>query len=197
MSRAALERSLPHNVDAERSVLGAILVNNENYYRVVEALRVDDLYLDAHRIIFRQMTVLLEKSRVIDLITLQEELLRASQLESAGGMAYLAALMDGTPHLINIEHYIEIIREKALFRQMIHAASKTMTDCFDQAESAEEVLDRAEQTLFDLSEKRTKAGFVSVKDLELPATRLLEKLYTEKEMITGVPTGFVDLDRMT
>src|SRR5579871_4413994 len=113
MSRPSLERTLPHNIDAERSLLGAVLVNNENYYRVIELLRPEDLYLDAHRSILKQMIALVERSRAIDLVTLQEELGRVSQLESIGGIAYLASLLDGIPHLMNIEHYIEIIREKA------------------------------------------------------------------------------------
>ena len=118
MSRQSLERTLPHNVDAEKSVLGAILVNNDNYYRVLESLRSEDFYLDAHRVIYRKMVELIERSRAIDLITIQEELVRASQLESSGGITYLASLLDGIPHLVNIEHYIEIIREKSLLRQM-------------------------------------------------------------------------------
>jgi replicative DNA helicase len=197
MSRQALERSLPHNIDAEKSVLGSILVNNENYFRVIETLTLEDFYLDAHRRIFRQMLELMEKSSAIDLVTMQEALMRVSSLESAGGSIYLTSLLDGIPHLINIEHYIKIIREKSLLRQMINSTNKIMTECFEQAEPAEDILDRAEQAFFDLSEKRIKVGFVSVKDLELPATRLLEKLYTEREMITGVATGFRDLDRLT
>ncbi len=168
MSRPILERSLPHSIDAERSLLGTILVNNENYYRTIELLRSEDFYLDAHRIVLRQMTGLVERARVIDLVTLQEELLRAGQLEGAGGMGYLASLMEGIPHLINIEHYIEIIREKSLLRQMVNATNKIMAECFDQSVPAEEILDRAEQSLFDLSDKRQKAGFVSVRDLEGP-----------------------------
>jgi replicative DNA helicase len=197
MSSQSLERTLPHNVDAEKSVLGAILVNNENYYRVLENLRPEDFYLNGHRVIFGKMVELIERSRAIDLITIQEELVRGSQLESAGGITYLASLLDGMPHLVNIEHYIEIIREKSLLRQMVNSTSKIMAECFDQAEPAEQILDRAEQALFSLSEKRVRSGFVSVRELELPATRLLEKLYNEREMITGVASGFRDLDRMT
>jgi len=197
MSTQSLERTLPHNIDAEKSVLGSILVNNENYYRVIETLRPEDFYLDAHRVIYRKMVQLIERSKAIDLITIQEELVRASQLESAGGITYLAGLLDGIPHLANIDHYIEIISEKALMRQLINSANKIMAECFDQAEPAEEILDRAEQALFGLSEKRLRTGFISVKDMELSATKLLEKLYTEREMITGVATGFRDLDRMT
>jgi replicative DNA helicase len=197
MSRQVLERSLPSNVDAERSLLGSVLVNNENYYRIVEFLRPEDFYLDAHRVIFRHMTTLMENSRAIDLITLQDELLRNSSLESAGGIGYLSGLLDGIPHLVNIEHYIEIVRDKAVLRQVINTASKTIADAFDQAEPAEVILDKAEQALFSLSERRTKVGFMSVRDMEEDQKRLLTKLYEDKEMITGVPTGFTDLDRMT
>src|SRR6185503_11738796 len=113
-----------------------------------------------------------ERARAVDLITIQDELVRVSQLESAGGIVYLASLLDGMPHLVNIEHYIEIIKEKSLFRQLVNCANKIMAECFDQADPAEHVLDRAEQSLFGLSEKRVKSGFVSVRDLEAPATRL-------------------------
>ena len=147
MSRQSLERTLPHNVDAEKSVLGSILVNNEHYYRVIENLRPEDFYLDAHRVIFRQMIELIEQSKVIDLITIQDELVRASQLESAGGITYLAGLLDGIPHLVNIEHYIQIIRERSTLRQLINSANKIMAECFDQADPADEILDRAEQAL--------------------------------------------------
>jgi replicative DNA helicase len=172
-------------VRAEKSVLGSILVNNENYYRIVEMLRPEDFYFDSHRLIFRQMVELMEKSRTVDLITIQEELMRTSSLEGAGGIAYLAGLLEGMPHLVNTENYIGIIREKSLFRQMIGSTSKIMAECFDQAEPAEQILDKAEQAFFNLSEKRIKTGFVSVKDMQGSATVLLEKLYTEREMITG------------
>jgi len=197
MARETLERPLPHNVEAEKSVLGAILVNNENYYAISENLRHEDLYLEAHRVIFRKMTEILDASKAVDLITLQDELNRSDLLETSGGIAYLASLLDGIPHLVNIEHYVQIIREKSLFRQMIHSANRIMGECFDQTETAEEVLDRAEQSLFELSENRIQSGLVAIKDLEVAAHHLLEKLYTEREMITGMGTGFNDFDRMT
>src|SRR5947199_81368 len=197
MSTQTLERALPHNIDAERSVLGAVLVNNENYYRVIEYLKPEDFYLDGHRVIYRKMVELIEKSKAIDLITIQEELVPSSQLEAAGGISYLASLLDGIPHLVNIDHYIEFIREKSLLRQMVNEAHKVMAECFDQAEPAEEILDRAEQALFNLSEKRMRGGFVSVKAMELPATQMLEKRYTERGHVTRVATGFRDLDRLT
>ncbi len=197
MTREAIERTLPHNVDAEKSVLGSILVNNENYYTVVENLHSDDFYLGAHRTIFRTMSDIVDASRAVDLITLQDELARTSLLESAGGIGYLASLMDGIPHLVNIDHYLQIIREKSLFRQLIHSTNRIMSECFEQMDPAEEILDRAEQVLFELSEKRIQTGLVHVRDLQGDAHRLLEKLDTEREVITGVATGFIDFDRMT
>ena len=197
MSRQVLERSLPSSIDAERSLLGSVLVNNENYYRIVEFLRPEDFYLDSHRVIFRNMTGLMENSRAIDLITLQDELLRNASLESAGGIGYLSGLLEGIPYLTNIEHYIDIVRDKSLLRQMINSASKVISECFDQAEPADAILDQAEQALFNLSEHRTKSGFVSVAEMEEDTQKLLTKLYEDKEMITGVATGFTDLDRMT
>src|SRR5262245_59729488 len=158
MSRQSLERTLPHNINAEKSVLGAILVNNENYYRVLENLKAEDFYLDAHRIIIRKLVELIERSHAIDLITIQDELVHGSQLESAGGTKNLASLLDGIPHLVNIKHYIDIIREKSLLRQLVNSANKIITECFDQAEPAEQILDRTEQSLFTLSEKRVRSG---------------------------------------
>ena len=190
MTREAIERPLPHNVEAEKSVLGSILVNNENYYQVVETLRHEDFYLDAHRVIFRTMTEIFGASKAVDLITIQDALNRSNLLESSGGIAYLASLLDGIPHLVNIEHYIQIIREKSLFRQLIRATNRIMSDCFEQNEPAEEILDHAEQSFFELSENRLQTGLMAVKDLEVDAHRLLEKLYTEREMITGVATDF-------
>jgi replicative DNA helicase len=174
-----------------------VLVNNENYYRIVELLRPEDFYLDSHRVIFRNMTTLMENSRAIDLVTLQDELLRNASLESAGGIGYLSGLLEGIPYLTNIQNYIEIVRDKSLLRQMINSGSKMIAECFDQAESADAILDQAEQALFNLSEHRTKSGFVAVRDMQEDTQKLLTKLYEDKELITGVPTGFTDLDRMT
>jgi replicative DNA helicase len=197
VAREAPERSLPHHIDAEKSVLGSILVNNENYYSVVESLNPEDFYLEAHRLIFRKMSQIVDVSQTVDLITLQDGLQRDGHLEAAGGIAYLAGLMDGIPHLVNIDHYIRIIREKSLFRQMIRATNQTMIECFDQADAAEEVLDRGERRLFELSERRSEIGLIPLGDLRDETHHMIERLYTDRQLVTGVPTGFGDLDRMT
>lgn len=178
-------------------MLGAILVNNENYYTVIEGVSVEDFYLESHRLIFRKMSEIIDLSKAVDLITLQDGLQRDSHLETVGGISYLSSLMDGIPHLVNIGHYIQIIREKSLFRQMIRATNQTMLECFDQADPAEEVLDRGERRLFELSENRSEVGLTPVGEMREETRRVIEKLYTEREMVTGVATGFSDLDRMT
>lgn len=197
MAREAPDRPLPHNVDAEKSVLGSILVNNENYYTAVESLNTEDFYLEAHRLIFSQMSETISASKAVDLITLQDGLQRESRLEAAGGTSYLASLMDGIPHLVNIDHYIQIIREKALFRQMIRASNAIMMECFAQADPAEEVLDRGERRLFELAERRSEVGLISLGELQVETHQLIERLYTDRQIVTGIPTGFQDLDRMT
>lgn len=197
MSRAVLERSLPHSLDAEKSVLGAILANNENFYLVSEHLKPEDFYRDNHRILFKTFAGLIEQGITADLITVQESLLKQNYLEYAGGIAYVAGLLDGIPHLVNIAHYIDIIKEKSTARQGIHTLNKTMSDLFEQSDPAAEVLDRTERELFQITEKRVTTGFVKLGDLELQTTRTLEKMYTERQNVTGISTGFTDLDRMT
>src|SRR5436309_5862016 len=151
MSTQTLERALPHNIDAERSVLGAVLVNNENYYRVIENLKPEDFYLDGHRLIFRKMVELIEKSKAIDLITIQAELVRSFQLEAAGGISYLASLLDGVPHLVNIEHYIEYIQEHATKRTMINLFHEAMVACFN-GDLSEEITEHLQKALSELSQ---------------------------------------------
>jgi replicative DNA helicase len=196
-TEALPHRTLPKNLDAERAILGSIFVDNEQYYRVAERVGPEAFYLEAHRIIFSTMRDLISRGKPVDLINLQEELVRSGNLESVGGISFLAGLLDGIPHLVNIEPYVEIVKQKSVFRQIIRTANRIMAESFDEAGAAEEVLDRAGQALFSLSEARSKTGFVSTTELELSTVKLLEKLYVERQMITGVPTGFHDLDRMT
>lgn len=196
MSRQVLERSLPSNVDAERSILGAIFVNNEHYYRVAQFLTPEDFYLDAHRVTFRVIGELKENGTTVDLITVQEALLNRSQLENAGGIGYLSGLMDGIPHLLNVEHYIEIVRQKSRLRRMIHLASRMMADAFDQADDPDTILNRAEQGILELTQVQG-GDFVHTGVMRVPTEELLQHLYDTRELITGVATGFTDFDRNT
>lgn len=196
MSTVTLDRSLPAAIDAERGVLGAILANPDSYHAAADILKAEDFYVDHHRLIFRTMSRLQEIGQPIDLLTMQDEMLKQDTLREIEGIGYLAALTDGMPQLLNVAHYAKIIKGKALLRQTIGAANKIMAECFDGQDGPEEILDRAEQRIFDLAAKRIRTGFVRIRDMKLPAARLISKLYTDRDAITGLPTGFFDLDRM-
>ncbi len=192
-----LARSLPHNLDAERSVLGAILLDNQAFNAAVELLRPDDFFLDAHRRIFARMIQLSEGNRAIDLVTLNEELTRAGELEAAGGVAYLGSLVDGVPRVTNVEYYAKIVKEKALLRTLIHASHNIINQCFEAEEEADEILDRAEHSIFALAEARIKVGFYGIKDIVKSSFQTIEKLYERGQRITGLATGFTDFDNLT
>ena len=191
------ERSLPHNADAERTVLGAILVDNQAFNSAAEILTRDDFYRDAHRRIFEAMAVLAEKSEPIDLVTLKNELTRTQSLDAAGGVAYLAGLVEGVPRLENVLPWSRIIREASVLRNLIHASARIAQEATDAQESADSILDRAEQAIFAIAERKIRAGLVPVKDFIKTTFESIEKLSQSKDAITGVPTGFIDLDRMT
>lgn len=192
-----LERKLPHNPDAERSVLGAILLDNQAFHPAIEVLAAEDFFLDSHRRIFTRMIELSESSRPIDLITLHEELERAGELEAAGGPAYLGSLVDGVPRVTNVEHYARIVKEKALLRNLIHASNNILTQAFEAEEPADEVLDRAEHSIFALAEERVKAGLLSLKEIARATLPRLDEVFERRQHITGLATGFTDFDNLT
>jgi replicative DNA helicase len=191
------ERSLPHNADAERTVLGAVLVDNQAFNSAAEILTRDDFYRDAHRRIFEAMATLAEKSEPIDLVTLKNELTRTQSLDGAGGVAYLAGLVEGVPRLENVLPWSRIIREASVLRNLIHASARIAQEANDAQDSADSILDRAEQAIFAIAERKIRAGLVPVKDFIKGTFESIEKLSQSKDAITGVPTGFIDLDRMT
>ena len=192
-----LERPLPHNLDAERSVLGAILLDNHALNLALEKLKADDFFLDQHRRIFERMIELGEAHQAIDLVTLTEELDRRGDLEAAGGAAYLAQLVDGVPHVSNLEHYARIVREKAVLRNLAHAAQAIQEQALEADEDADSILDRAESFIFRLAEERFRAGFIGVKELIRENFERLERIFTEGRRITGLPTGYMQLDNLT
>lgn len=193
----AKERSLPQNVDAERTVLGAILVNDTAFNSAAEILGRDDFYKEAHRRIFEAMSALAERSQPIDLVTLKDELVRSASLEAVGGAAYLGGLLDGIPRLTNVETWSRLIKEKAVLRNLIHASNRIAQSAYEAEEDAAAVLDKAERTIFEIAEKRIRAGFASIRDIVKESFRTIDQLSHSKDRITGVPTGFVDLDEKT
>jgi replicative DNA helicase len=194
---AVAERTLPHNLEAERSVLGAILLHNDAFNLAAEVIDSVDFFRDAHRRIFDKMVKLAERGDAIDLVTLKEELGRAGDLDAVGGPAYITALVDGVPRSSNIEHYARIIKEKATLRNLIFSANKILSTAYEGEEEADVILDQAEHAIFAIADDKIRDGFVSLRDLAQTSLDTIEKLHARKELVTGVPTGFTDLDEMT
>ncbi len=194
---AAPERTLPHNLEAEKSVLGAILIHNAAFNHAAELLDSRDFFRDAHRRIFDRMVALSERGDAIDFVTLKEELSRAGDLEEVGGPAYIASLADGVPRSANVEYYAKIVKEKSILRSLIHSANKILTEAYEAADEPEVVLDEAERAIFAIAEDRIRQGFVPLRDLVQSSFTTIEKLQENKGAVTGVPSGFVDLDEMT
>jgi len=194
---STLERPLPSNLDAERSVLGAVLLDNNALNAAIEQLRPEDFFLDQHRRVFTQMIALSEAQQAIDLITLTEELHRRGDLEAAGGAPYLASLADGMPRVSNIEHYARIVKEKAVLRNLIHATHGIQQRAFEGEDGADAVLDNAESTIFAIAEDRVRAGLIPIKDIVRDNFERLEKIFREGKSITGIATGYTELDKLT
>ncbi len=196
-SDSTLERPLPANLDAERSILGAIILDNNALNTAIEALKPDDFFIPQHRNIFTRMIALGEAQQAIDLVTLTEELHRRSELDSSGGAPYLASLVDGMPRVTNVEHYARIVKEKAMLRNLIHATHNIQQRAFEGDDGADAILDNAESSIFAIAEDRVKAGLISVKDIVRDNFERLEKIFREGKSITGIPTGYTELDKLT
>jgi replicative DNA helicase len=193
----AQPKALPHNAEAERTVLGAVLVDNSAFNSAAELLTRDDFYREAHRRIFDAMAVLAERSEPVDLVTLKDELTRGAVLEGVGGASYLGSLVDGVPRITNVEQWSRIIKEKAILRNLIHASNRIVQSCYEGGEDAAEILDRAEKSIFDLAEERIRQGFVGIREIVKGSFRTIDQLSQSQDLVTGVPTGFVDLDEKT
>src|SRR5688500_16663874 len=194
---AAPERTLPHSLDAEKSVLGAILIHNDAFNNAAEVIDSRDFFRDAHRRIFDRMVALSERGDAIDFITLKEELARTGDLDEIGGPAYIASLADGVPRSANVEYYAKIVKEKSTLRSLIHSATKILTEAYEAEQEPDLLLDEAERSIFAIAEGRIRAGFVPLRDLVQSSFATIEKLQQSKGAITGVPSGFQDLDEMT
>jgi replicative DNA helicase len=192
-----LASTLPANVEAERSILGAILLDNFAYNEAAEHLRPEDFSLDSHRRIYTRIMELMESSRPADFITLIEELRRSKELESIGDVGYISGLMDGVPDRPSIEHYIKIVRDKSLLRGLIHAANAAITRAADQGDPAEEILNDAEAAILQLSEKRIGRGFMGVQEIVKESFGSVDALLQRGQRITGLATHYTDLDEMT
>jgi replicative DNA helicase len=193
----SLAHTLPANVEAERSILGAILLDNFAYNQAAEHLKPEDFSLDSHRRIYNRMVDLAESSRPIDMITLVEELDLRKELEAIGDVGYVSGLLDGVPDRPSIEHYIKIVRDKALLRGLIHAANVAIARAAEQSDPAEEVLNDAEAAIMQLSEKRIGRGFMGVQEIVKESFGSVDALLQRGQRITGLATHYTDLDEMT
>src|SRR3970282_1437622 len=156
---AAAERTLPHNLEAERSILGAILVHNDAFNLAAHVIDARDFYRDAHRRVFTRMVALNEPGHAIDFVTLKEEVVRSGELDDVGGPAYIASLADGVPRATNVEYYARIVKEKSTLRNLIFAANKILTNAYEADQDSDQILDEAESAIFAAADDRMKAGF--------------------------------------
>lgn len=192
-----LRKLPPQSLEAEMSILGGILLDNQAISRVQEQIKDEDFYRESHRIIYRAMCELSERHEPCDLITLTDILQSKKQIEEAGGAAYLAVLVDYVPTAANITYYCKIVLEKAVTRRVISTATDIVTKGYDPEVGVEELLDSAQQKIFEIAENRQKKAFSPIKEILKDTIRNIERLYERKEHITGVPTGFIDLDDKT
>lgn len=202
MTRAAMgdpffDKGLPSNVEAERSILGAILLDNAVCNQAIELLRREDFFLDSHRRIFDKMVALSERLMPIDLITLSDELRRAGEFEQIGGATYIASLIDGVPRTDTIEPYAKLVKQKSMLRKLISASQQIVSLAFEEEDDADVIIDKAEHMIFEIAEDRVRQGFQYIGDVAHRRLEQIEQMAGRPEMITGVPTGFTDFDRMT
>src|ERR1700742_3827893 len=191
------DKGLPSNVEAERSILGAILLDNAVINQSIQMLRREDFFLDSHRRIYEKMVALSERGAIIDYITLSEELRKAAEFEMIGGATYIASLIDGVPRTDTIEPYAKIVKEKSQLRKLITASNQIIASCFDEEDEPENIIDRAEGLIFQIAEDRVRQGFQYIGDVAQRRLEAIEQMAGRPEMITGVPTGFTDFDQMT
>lgn len=193
----ATDKLPPQNIEAEQSILGAIMIENDALPKVIEVISREDFYKESHRKIYDAMLELFDKSEPIDLITIAEELKKRNEIDAVGGEAYLSALASQVPTAANIRYHSKIIREKALLRSLIKSASEIASKVYEENLDADELVDQAERIIFNISDKRIKTSFVGLKDLIKGSFETIEHLYDKKSAITGVASGFTQLDELT
>lgn len=192
-----LTRSAPQNISAEQATLGSILLEKDSILNCVEILQCEDFYKNAHQIIYKCALELFEKNQAVDLVTLTEELQKKKQLDEVGGASYLATLMSSVPTAANVFYYARIVEEKAILRKLINHATQIVSMGYEEQEEARVLLDKAENLIFDVSQQKIKNFFTPIKDLLTESFEKIEDLYHSGNFITGVPTGFIQLDELT
>lgn len=192
-----LDRVPPQNLEAEQSVLGAMLIEREAISRVAEILRPEDFYRESHRLIFNAVLQLYNKNEAVDLITITEQLKKEDKLEAVGGISFVTSLANSMPTAANVVYHAKIVEEKALLRQLINAATYIAGMGYEPTDEVVNILDSAEKTILSVANRKVKGDFAPVKTIILDAFNKIEQLYASKGGITGLSTGFRDLDRLT
>ena len=196
-TEASSHKLPPQNIEAEQSVLGGVLIENEAVHKVMEILTAEDFYRDAHRKIYDALMDLAERDEPADLITLTNELRKKEHLDSVGGASYVTSLIDSVVTAANIEYYAKIVKEKAILRKLIDTSTEIITHSYEDRSDVEGLLDEAERAIFEISENRVKPSFYSIRDIVKQSFKTIERLYEKKELVTGVPSGYRDLDQRT
>lgn len=191
------ERVLPQALDAEASLLGALLLDGEAIHKILDLIKAEDFYKSSHQKIYQAMLALLEKGEPFDVVTLSNQLQAKGLLEQVGGAPYLAQLAAGVATSASVFHYGKIIREKAMLRQVIRAATDIVDQGYEGCEDVESFLDTAEKTIFEISERQIRQAFTPVKEIVKDSFKNIEKLYENKSTVTGIPTGYKKLNELT
>jgi len=192
-----LKKTPPHSPEAEKIVLGGILVNPKNLNVVLSAVSPEEFYRDANRTILTTIARMVDRGLPIELLSLSEELRREGVLEDVGGAAYLASLMDGVPRSLNVEYYAKVIKEKALLRRLILSSAKIISASYEEKDEADELLNAAQAAIVDVAEQRTRQGFIPLSQVTPGTMEIIERLADRREAVTGVDTGFRDLNKLT
>lgn len=187
----------PQNLEAEQSVLGSILLKAKSFHDVTEIIKPQDFYKNRHRLIFESMIRLFEKNEPLDLLTVTNYLKDHNQLEDVGSAAYLATLTSIVPVTANIQTYANIIRQKSILRRLIQINTDVAVRCYDEQSDIDALLDEAEQSIFDITSSKNGQNFTPIKNIISGAFEAVETLYNKKELVTGVPTGYFGLDKLT
>lgn len=192
-------RNFPHSLEAERAVLGSVLLDNAALNVILELIGKDDFFSESHRLILERMLLLSEKSRAIDLVTLSEELSKEGLLEKVGGAAYLSALTDGVPigATAAVTEYTRIVKEKSVIRRLINASNNVIARCLEATDDPETLIDLAQSQVFEIAEQKVQSGFIGVRDIVKTSFGTIDVLFDRGQRVTGIETGFVDLDNMT
>ena len=187
----------PQDIEAEQAVIGSMLTDVEAVNVAIESLKTEDFYREDHKLIYEAITHIYNRAEPIDIITLKAELTTMGKFEAVGGLEYLASLPDKVPTTTNVSRYVKIVEDKSMLRNLIKTADEIKESGYDEQEAIEDIMDNAERSIFNIMEKKNAKGYTSIKDILVESFNQLEELYNRKEYITGVPSGFTDLDRRT